>query len=154
MPRSRFIVTIICLLILIGAIATAQSQNNEPQDLAAEVRALKAEMRQLQLEHQREKIARLERETRQTRADRRRIEARSGELDLELAEVDAQLSQNELTAENRQRLETVKAELAAGGLDSLHAERQTLEQREAELSRQLDEAQKRLRELLKTAGKP
>ena len=154
-----FVAFVFGLSASVATAGLAQSPTPKPQELttmlqqlAAEVRALKAEVQRLQLELQHEKLARLQRELQQAQTEGGRLAALRSELDFELAEVDKQLNQPALTAEERQQLETVKAELAASRLAQLHTEQQALAQREAELNRRLEQEQQRLQELLKPAG--
>jgi len=169
MKRSIFIATVICFLILpaTAGLAFAQSAapssgglapgslNHQAGDLTAlvkhlstEVRALRLELCKLQLEFRQGKVAQLERELRQAQSDGRQMEVQERALRQDVAAIDQQLNDSTLAAEERKELEANKAEMLSGGLETLRAEQRTTAQRESELSKQLEQEQQRLQELL------
>ena len=114
--------------------------------LSNEVKRLTVELHQLQLELQGWKLRQLETELREAEGEQQRLMAQEGELNQVIADLIQQLGNSMLPAEERQTLEAARRELADGPIGKLRDAHQAATERQAELSRKLEQERTRLKE--------
>ena len=129
---------------------TESVQKNVNQ-LVTEIKMLKYELKTLHLEQQRMRVVLLERELAQVMARRQRLEAQETTMSQEMAQLEQHLVEAPLSPEERKELETSRSEPAGGELEQVRQEKQTVIQREAEVSQWLAQERQRWQQLSENA---
>lgn len=105
--------------------------------IAGELRALRTEILQLRLDTQEVRISRLELEIQKVRQRQAELQAEEEQHRQQIAEAN-QLATQPLDPEQRNQVEVIRTELAAGGADRFRNERAEAARTEADLTQRLD----------------
>jgi hypothetical protein len=127
-------------------------QGDALAQLTADVHALKVEVLRLRFEAEETRMSEIERELSLSAEARRQLTEEEHVLNQELSESDAQLRLPELSPEQRQELQSTRAEKMTAGMSRLHSERARAHEREASLRQRLQRTRQARAQLLARAA--
>lgn len=164
MKRS-IIVSVLCLLTLCATAGLAQTRTavSTPEadnptiafkQLMAELKRLRLEVLQQGIEFQQWKIKQIESELQPMQREQDHLTQQETAIRQQIAEIDQHAASSTPTGTAPgSEIETIKTELAEKGLPAIHSKREPITERVSELTRQLNQEEARLYDLLNKAKK-